>query len=216
MPNVKVGSHAFSTQRQAQGYVRRVLRVIGVRDPVTDKGHIQLLENLLAQSPNRDAVVGGGYTTFAVEPNARKTGLQVYVNRTDGSRGYLSVINNCITGRTMSSNSKLKLMLRWAIQPQVHAFRDLHKEIRDCAMCRATDRPLVVDHVVPFRAIVESFLKEALTPPDTFVRNPDTNHWEFRAEDDAFKRAWATYHQERARFQMVCEVCNRSKGCKQD
>lgn len=217
MPVTKVGTRAFATQRQAQAYVRRVLRMIGVCDPVTNKAHVQLLEDLLAQSPYRDVVVGSGYATFAVDWNSRKTGLQVYVNRVDGTRGYLSVLNNCLTGKELSADKKLKLMMRWAVNHQVKAYKKLHEDQRVCALCHSSIAPTeaVVDHVVPFCSLADTFVKQThLAVPDEFVRNPETNYWEFREEDRPFEKAWSKYHEERAVLRVVCETCNRSKGGK--
>lgn len=96
---------------------------------------------------------------------------------------------------------------RSTIQDQIDAFRSSH-----CEQCwrRGTD----VDHVIPFKTLVEAFKQTALD----YWGSAATQRYsvykqgtEYFFVDPATAQAWWEYHKNNASLQMLCKVCHKRK-----
>jgi hypothetical protein len=110
--------------------------------------------------------------------------------------------------------NSVKSSMRRAIAPQLKAFRDWVELPVVCPLTGRKIRPGVVtdvDHVgMTFSEIADSFMSEKclkysaviLCGPPTAKRFKDNELWE----------EWIEYHQQKARYSLVCASANRSKG----
>jgi hypothetical protein len=108
----------------------------------------------------------------------------------------------------------VKASMRHAVSNQLKGFRDIQALPIDCYLTGKKIRRGMktdVDHVgTPFSQLCDLFLSEknlkyvdiALCGPPTAKRFKDVVLWE----------EWKGFHQERARFALVCASANRSKG----
>jgi hypothetical protein len=110
--------------------------------------------------------------------------------------------------------NKVKAAMRNAIKHQLRAFRDW---VELPIVCSLTGRKIRlgvltdVDHVgMTFSEIADCFIREKnLNYCDITLKGPPTAK-EFK--DGALWQEWIQYHQEKARYSLVCASANRSKG----
>ena len=104
--------------------------------------------------------------------------------------------------------------MRNAVSYQLKGFRDLQALP---VMCYLTGKHIRkgmkadVDHVAtPFSQLCDLFLTEKnLKYVDVALCGPPTAK---KFKDEALWQEWREYHQDRARFSLVCASANRSKG----
>ena len=108
----------------------------------------------------------------------------------------------------------VKAAMRYAIQHQLKAFRDASGPANICYLTGLKLRPYSktdVDHIgMPFSEIADKFLQsQNLQYTDITLKGPPTA----KVFTDALLRAaWIDFHEENAKFALVCSSANRSKG----
>jgi hypothetical protein len=104
--------------------------------------------------------------------------------------------------------------MRRAIAPQLKAFRDWVELPIVCPLTGRKIRPGIVtdvDHVgMTFSEIADTFIQESgLKYSDITLKGPPTGKV---FTDGELWIQWQGYHQEKARYSLVCASANRSKG----
>lgn len=126
--------------------------------------------------------------------------------------------------------TKLTSAMRTAIYDQILLYKKRTFGVRKCSSCSMMTL-LEVDHIIPFSFLRDRFLElvkkkaypalnlPTLTIPIHFKWNgtgPIGGQWMFldNDNDEYFKRAWQQFHAEEAKFQFLCERCNKDKSNK--
>ena len=108
----------------------------------------------------------------------------------------------------------VKAAMRYAVKHQLQAFRDACEPANICYLTGLKLRPYSktdVDHIgMPFSEIADKFLQsQNLQYTDITLKGPPTA----KVFTDALLRAaWIDFHEENAKFALVCSSANRSKG----
>lgn len=110
--------------------------------------------------------------------------------------------------------NSVRFAMRFAIAPQLKAFRDWVDDQVVCALTGKKIRPGMrtdVDHVgMTFSEIADCFLSEkGLKYTDITLKGPPTAKV---FTDGGLWGEWQEYHQKKARYSLVCASANRSKG----
>jgi hypothetical protein len=109
----------------------------------------------------------------------------------------------------------VKIAMRGGIQYQLKTFRDCCELPVICSITGRKIRPGMkadVDHVgLTFSEIADSFLtSNEIKYTDITLKGPPTAK---RFSDATLWVEWMNFHEERARYSLVCASANRSKGC---
>jgi hypothetical protein len=109
----------------------------------------------------------------------------------------------------------VKIAMRGGIQYQLKTFRDCCELPVICSITGRKIRPGMkadVDHVgLTFSEIADSFLtSKEIKYTDVTLKGPPTAK---RFSDATLWVEWMNFHEERARYSLVCASANRSKGC---
>jgi len=108
----------------------------------------------------------------------------------------------------------VKAAMRYAIQHQLKAFRDACGPANICYLTGLKLRPYSktdVDHIgMPFSEIADKFLQsQNLRYTDITLKGPPTAKV---FTDTLLWVKWIDFHEENAKFALVCSSANRSKG----
>ena len=106
---------------------------------------------------------------------------------------------------------RVKMAARLAIRPQTKSFRDNVKD--ECQKCGVKEYGLglEVDHVINFRDIFNSFIKnyEEKILLESVYKEHSGDLWYF--SDKKIKEEWCEYHKENAKLQLLCKPCHKNK-----
>ena len=109
----------------------------------------------------------------------------------------------------------VKAAMRYAVKHQLQAFRDASGPANICYLTGLQLRPYDktdVDHVgLSFAELADRFVAaQNLKYTDITLKGPVTAK---RFTDALLRAAWVDFHEENAKFALVCSSANRSKGC---
>ena len=109
----------------------------------------------------------------------------------------------------------VKAAMRHAVRHQLKAFRDSCGPANICYLTGLQLRPYSktdVDHIGPsFAELADRFIEsQNLRYTDIILKGPVTAK---RFTDALLWVAWIDFHEEKAKFALVCSSANRSKGC---
>ena len=90
--------------------------------------------------------------------------------------------------------------------------REVHDEVEAFRRAHQTSAEQDVDHVVPLKSLVETFLSTALGRP---IYATDLTR-ENTLRDRALARRWRSFHQRHGRLQMLARKENQKKGARRD
>ena len=106
---------------------------------------------------------------------------------------------------------RVKMAARLAIRPQTKSFRDSVKD--ECQKCGVKEYGLglEVDHVINFRDIFNSFIKnyEEKILLESVYKEHSGDLWYF--SDKKIKEEWCEYHKENSKLQLLCKPCHKNK-----
>lgn len=111
----------------------------------------------------------------------------------------------CINER--NNNFNLNSALRYAIEPQIQAFRN-ENEMK-CDFCNSTDN-IHIDHIIMFKNLANDFLSSYKSIPNYFDDN-EFNGSKFKKKDIEFENDWFNYHKKNAKLRCLCAKCNLSR-----
>lgn len=148
------------------------------------KTHVQLfteLVHLFQNHPDAPEKIKGLYDISIRKTQFGKLGLFIHTDRGEEPISYCC----CISKKPRQTN-----LYREAIYPQILDFKK--KVIMwKCENCQQDDSFFHIDHIYPFKNLLNDFLKE----------------------NDSIE-SWLVYHKDNARLQVLCEKCNLQKGSK--
>lgn len=209
-PKYKLLSTEFKTKREFSEWVRKWIHENEGRhqSPSTQYQLLRELANRL------DYLANKSIKTFIVE------GSSVWYTLT-GRRGPRKPMSwrRCISRTNVSEKQKLNQAMRRAISSQIRwqwqylTNTELNNgRVPKCAVCEVITPKLEVDHVAPntYSALRDEFLFTH-PPPTNFWYNQRARRYCFcnNAIDKKFRLEWETFHLDRARYQLVCAVCNK-------
>ena len=119
----------------------------------------------------------------------------------------------CFGKGTVSDEKRFNSAMRYEVKYQSEEYRRNHQHITECydVNCMAPkEAGFDVDHVVPFKKIVDNFFK--IQNRDEFIKGINKNekglYWRLKEEH---RKLWCNYHAEHAEFQMLCKPCHYAK-----
>lgn len=205
----RIGSREFSTKATATQACREILYSYRPGDTVSDLDHVEFLAALLDLHPHAGIKRGPGVATFQVEPNEYGK-VCFWLTRVDGTRTDWSFIQ-CL--RPTPPAAERLNAFRSAVVGQILAFKDTVSF--PCA-CPITGEELLVDtchvdHVVPFKALVELFLAgEGVALLDVKVRPHGDGDSRDELADLVLLSRWQIYHASNAQLRAVSRTANLS------
>ncbi|MFQ6557615.1 DCL family protein [Pseudomonas sp. Lb2C1-1] len=179
---------------------------------ITNKLAVKKLHLLLAMHPDADRKIGVGIDYFKIERNALGAGRGIWLVRMDGSEDTFSY-KRCITGVLQSPHGKVCEALRFAVRPQLVAFRDALGLPVTCVasgVIITQRKDLHIDHKEPFWMLLERFCQDRkvdLTKLETFG-----NGEKLALVDQNISSAFAQYHRLYAELQPLLKAANVAKG----
>jgi hypothetical protein len=206
---INLGGHSFKTQKAAEEYVRGLIKGIGfcgsIRG-VSEEAYRSVLE-VLERHPNKSTKLFN-MVDLCIRPNQmNRQAYEINVIRSDGTREDISW-KVCITGKAKTKTDELYRALRYSINEQLYAYKQ-ENPTDTCRMCHKTAPKVHIDHIIHFECLVENFLRTVPAAPASFNDATDgSNRRCFRPEDEAWERAWQTYHERHATLRAVCQQCN--------
>ncbi len=185
----------WKTQAEGFAFVREKLREFDGADP--------FWHWLVQRHPEASKKIGVGVKRVVLVRHV------TCIERIDGTVIDFSW-RACVTGKRKSEKRLLLDAMRIAIRPQIDDFKFHAGNI--CALCGQTlllDRNRHADHhPYKFKWMSDDFLGGNKPHPTLFDDHPELHQAMFREEDSDFARKWRAYHQEYARFRILCAACN--------
>lgn len=201
----------FKTQSSLKNYFREVINKIGVCESVKTKypqEYMDFCQVFTRHSEYPDKFFGFVDVKINFNPVFNNQ-LVVYIIKNNGDIDDVSVLNNCITGK---SRNNLKIAMRVSIQPQIDEYKN-NNRIKVCELCGEHNR-IEIDHhseKMPFEKLYIDFMEiNKLHIPTSF--NDTKSHMKcFKEEDYCFEEKWIQYHKDNAILRMLCKTCNTSQ-----
>lgn len=178
---------------------------------VTHRVAIQKLHLLLALHPDAERKVGSGVDHFLIARN-ELSGRGFRLVRPDGTEETFSY-SKCITGVSQSPYGKVCEALRFAVRPQLDAFR---AQLIFPTRCAISGEPIVhpndlhVDHKTPFWRLLAQFCKTHQV--DLSALQTTGNGMGLALVDRGTTAAFVAYHLKHAKLQASCKAANLRKG----
>lgn len=179
---------------------------------IRDRHAIKHLHLLIAMHPDAPRKIGVGVDHFKIKRNVLGAGRGFWLVRSDGSEDSFSY-EQCITGVPQSPHGKVCEALRFAVRPQMRAFRDAIGLPVQCAGSgvEITDRKdLHIDHKTPFWILLERFSHDMHVDLSTLVTRGNGETLEL--VDQSISCAFDEYHRLHAELQPMLKALNVSKG----
>nr|WP_314482260.1 DCL family protein [uncultured Pseudomonas sp.] len=185
----------------------RTARMGRVSHPIA----IQKLHLLLALHPDAERKIGVGVDHFLIVKN-ELSGRGFRLVRSDGTEDSFSY-SKCITGVPQSPHGKACEALRFAVRPQLDAFR---AQLAYPVTCAISGEPIVhpndlhVDHEKPFWRLLAQFCREHQV--DLSSLETTGNGMRLTLKDSKVRDAFISYHLKYAKLQASRRVANLLKG----
>lgn len=180
--------------------------------PVTNTVAIEKLQYLLLLHPRAIEKIGTGVASFVIARNERGSGKGFKLIRVDGTAERFSY-KACLDGQTPTNRSRAVEALRFAVRPQLMAFRRSLTLPVACALTGeiiADHADLHVDHERPFWRLVREFCLGEGIDLSALKTVGNGEHLSLQADDVALR--FQRFHQKHARLQPTRKRANLEKG----
>ncbi|WP_285374257.1 DUF3223 domain-containing protein [Pseudomonas sp. lyk4-TYG-107] len=180
---------------------------------IRERHAIKHLHLLIAMHPDAPRKIGVGVDHFKIKRNVG-AGRGFWLVRSDGSEESFSY-EQCITGVPQSAHGKVCEALRFAVRPQMQAFRDAIGLPVQCAGSgvEITERKdLHIDHKTPFCVLLERFSHDMQVDLSTLVTRGNGETLEL--VDKTIACAFEEYHRLHAELQPMLKEVNAAKGAR--
>ena len=201
----------IKSQSNLKKYFREIIDRIRLCESVKTKYPIEFLdfcEVFKRHSEYPDKFIG--FIDIKIDYNPEfKNELVVYIIKNNGEIDNVSVMNNCITGK---SKDKLKIAMRVSVQPQIDEFKN-KCYIRVCELCGVRDE-IEIDHhseKTPFAKLYFDFMEINTLPLPTSFNETKSYMKCFKEVDNIFEEKWINFHKDNAILRMLCRKCNSSQ-----
>jgi len=214
--SLEIGGLVFANQNLAKNHVRSILKSIG------DGGYIDKTNpffnfflDLVMRHPKHEEKIGKGVNRFLVYSDwANENCFGFDIERIDLTKENIS-FNQCVTGHNKSEKNVVIGVFRHVINDDIVGFKNLNfKPGMQCPLCGCILNKKFdahVDHILPFKDILASFLKKEPNTPKVFDIDPSTKQKCFRMEDAFYAVNWIYYHRSLATYRILCSTCNVSR-----
>jgi 5-methylcytosine-specific restriction endonuclease McrA len=166
-----------------------------------------MMRDMLDLHPSRDWFLSkGAVRKLVIEEEFGRAVVAVYAGPCE-DRYYFSP-HNCQI-HTPTDRARLVKLMRRTVADQIADFRrhelellgDASPHCKICGAPIALQSDIHIDHVVPFKCLVDDFVRERATP-DLEDRIPPV-----------WISAWQDYHRFHAVLRIACRECNIRRGC---
>lgn len=211
---LKIGDHIFKNKDLARDAARSVMGQYHPGDVVTDKVHHDFLLNLLALHPDARQKIGCGVKDFYIGDGMYGTNC-FWLMRLDGTMTDWSFLK-CLSSKPSNKQDVLNAM-RLAVWPQICEYRDILFAETDDVFCPVTGEKIGkltchIDHIVPFKNLVESFLTErGLAISDIKIAPSRDAKIGPRMSNNEHVALWLEYHRTNARLRALSPAANMQK-----
>ena len=201
----------FKTQPSLRKHFREIIDRIGICDSLKLKYPLEFLD--FCELFKRHSDYPGkfiGFVDIKINYNpVYKNQLVVYIIKENGDIDDVSVMGNCITGR---SKDNLKIAMRVSIQPQIDDYRNnTYRKV--CELCGEHDR-IEIDHhsdKMPFAKLCVDFMDTNTLPIPISFDDTKSHMKCFKKLDFNFEEKWIQFHKDFAILRMLCRTCNGSQ-----
>lgn len=213
---VQFGDVRFKTYKDAENYVRNLLRQIGICKSVKQlKDGAVWYQQLLDIASNHPESLNklANATDFSIQQNyINKKALALFIINKDGSLLDISW-RICVTGKPKTTRTELLCALRTSIDHQIELFKHTH-DTSLCSLCgTSTSKSLHIDHHIQFIQLVSDFLDTQSHCPIIFNDIKEYPHCRiFFPQHSAFEQDWISFHQKHAILRPLCLNCNLSRS----
>ena len=123
------------------------------------------------------------------------------------AKSYLS----CFGKGTQTDDERLHSAMRYEVKYQSEEYRKNNQHIQECFDCSCPrEAGLDVDHVIPYKTIVNSFF--TIYDKEEFKKSMNKEiqglYWRLREDH---RKIWREYHKQQAKFKLLCKECHRFK-----
>lgn len=214
-----IGNLEFKTKKECLNYTRNFIRNLGVCKIDKENANYSFFKYLLKNHPEYDDKKGVGIDYFYIELNKlNRNAYQTMIRRLDGTEIDFSWVYCCEFKRRKITQDLTNAM-RQAISQGTIKYKISNNLI--CNFCKKENEDdedysdFHVDHIHPFSLIKDSFIKSTkLNIPDKFEDCVYSKMAIFRTEDIDFRNEWVKYHNNIAKYQILCRNCNIIKSNK--
>lgn len=214
-----IGNLEFKTKKECLNYTRSFIRNLGVCKIDKENANYSFFKYLLKNHPEYDDKKGVGIDYFYIELNKlNRNAYQTMIRRLDGTEIDFSWVYCCEFKRRKITQDLTNAM-RQAISQETIKYKISNNLI--CNFCKKENEDdnnysdFHVDHIHPFSLIKDGFIKSTkLNIPDKFEDCDYSKMAIFRTEDIDFKNEWVKYHNNIAKYQILCRNCNIIKSNK--
>jgi len=211
----KIGELEFKTKKESYEYTKNIIYSIENNKIIDeDNKHYIFFNDLLKNHYIYDDIKGCGIKHFQIIPNHLvKKFKAIKLIRLDDTEIIFSW-NKCCQFKENCDIINLKKTMRYAIHDKIIKFKQNNK--KKCQICNIDNLEYYkyhVDHIDNFKKIYNDFLKINKNKIPTNFLNCDVSNGMliFKKEDNNFKNEWVKYHNEKAKYQILCYKCNISK-----
>lgn len=180
--------------------------------PIANLVAIEKLQYLLLFHPRASEKIGAGVASFVIARNERGLGKGFKLIRVDGTEERFSY-KVCLDGQTPTNRSRATEALRFAVRPQLMAFRRSLTLPIACALTGeviAKHADLHIDHAIPFWRLVQTFCLGEGVNLAALKTVGSGEH--LTLQDKAIVLRFQRFHQEHAHLQPTGRRANLQKG----
>lgn len=211
-----IGPFTFPTRKAAEEEVKRILHGTQFRQPLTGPEY-DLISSLVTCHPESETKIGSGI--LSIEVRQIEFGHPgFWITRTDGSSLDFSY-RKALDGAP-SHRQQVHAALRWAVRYQIDAFRvetfTLYSDDYGQVTCPLTDEPITtsnahVDHIIPFRVLVEHFVSTIIGGYNKVIVKPSEEHAGPELVNVDQRNKWRLYHSHLAQLRIVYPSANLAR-----
>lgn len=203
----------FKTIKERREFVRMHLRRIGFGLYGIETEEAEIFLELLKFHPTK-ADFPVKYFEVLPNPNNKKY-FHIMLVKEDGFKEGFSWSNCCRLERFKNEKrnyyNEFCVACRSSISDDTYNYR-LNNQNRICVKC-GCDQNIEVDHIYPFKLIVDEFIKKNKIQLEEIKYKKDFMFRDnFRDLD--LKEKFIEFHRQKAEYQYLCKTCNLKKGCK--
>ena len=187
---------SYASKKLAKNHVKSVVNSLIGWEIRESSEHFKLLMDLWLRSP----LFVHGVTHFIV--GQKFAGAAMKAVTCEGQNIDWS-IRGAISGKDVSTWTKLTGSMRGSIRPQMQKF--ISAGSGECEMCDFNGF-CEVDHVQPFKKLMRDYLDARGYFPSEYRYLH--SGWSFTAADREFETKWVQFHQERCSLRLLCHSCH--------
>lgn len=217
---IKIGNEYFKSKDKATRRVQSILNNTEKYSAGDSLGEDDFLfiRSLLDLHSESAAKVGCGVASIQIQKNSTNPKYrEFWITRKDGTRTEFSYIH-CLESKSPEENAQMAM--RNAVEPQIIAFRDSEFSGRQRVQCALSGKAVSsaeseVDHEIPFRKLVDDFLREeGIALGSVQVNATRDGETATLLADNEFCKRWCDFHQKHARLRIVTSEANRKRSRK--